>query len=171
MLINDFIVYRRNGPHHYRLRDARIISMLTPIQNNGSIFVTLKRNDQLTRRDKEYGNACKSLSDLINADADEDELLELVNDSDLMIEEDLILRRLIERLSHWNEDELDLKEEDLIKRKLQYLIDPTIDRIKDTSSSWSTYTMEPDERISNQEFYYPDYVLYNSKLSSMVKFE
>ncbi|KAG2208188.1 hypothetical protein INT45_006294 [Circinella minor] len=88
-----------------------------------------------------------------------------------MIEKASILQHLIERLSYWNENELDLKEEDLIKRKLQYLINSMIGRIKDTSSSWSTYTMVPDEQISNDEFYYQDYVLYNSKLSSMVKFE
>ena len=76
------------------------------------------------------------LSDLIDADADDEELLGLVNDSGLMIEKASILQHLIERLSYWNENELDLKEEDLIKRKLQYLINSMIGRIKDTSSSW-----------------------------------
>ncbi|KAG2224739.1 hypothetical protein INT45_009054 [Circinella minor] len=170
------------------LNDSRILSLsniflissnercvLSSMEDHKVIFKALKKTDRLKRVDLEFDNACKIITNIYNDDGDYVEMEKVLPKMKQLQDETYltgvrVLSSMIDMVVQWNEDTV-LKEEDLGRKTLDYFLHATFCRIKNTESSWNTYTLKPPSSSPNYQTFLPDFTLYNSKLSSVTNYE
>ncbi|KAI7848476.1 hypothetical protein BDC45DRAFT_314865 [Circinella umbellata] len=139
------------------------------------IFNSFKKTDRLKHVDLEFDNACKMITSIYNDDGDYIEMGRVLPKMKALQDETYlagvqVLSAMINMVVQWNESTV-LKEEDLGIKTLDYFLHAAFCRIKNTESSWNTYTLKPSPSSPNYQTFLPYSTLYNSKLSSIRNYE
>ncbi|KAI7848480.1 hypothetical protein BDC45DRAFT_314944 [Circinella umbellata] len=188
----EYQIYRKKSIEGAQARktlcDSRILSLsniflissnercvLSLMDDHKVIFKAFKKTDRLERVDLEFDNACKIITNIYNDDGDYIEMGKVLPKMKELQDETYlagvqVLSAMINMVVQWNESTV-LKEEDLNRKTVDYFLHATFCRIKNTESSWNTYTLKPSPSSPNYQTFSPYFTLYNSKLSSVTKYE